>query len=639
MQSNAKHSIRVLVADDESAVLDAYRAVLGGDTSSSSAAVNDLRSKLFGGASAAPAQANEPTFEVVFTQGAEAAVQAVRESLDQDRGFAVVFLDMRMPPGPDGAWAAAEIRALDERVDIVIATAHSDVDPSKLSSQVPPAGKMFYVQKPFHPHEIRQLAMALGQKRCAEDEIRKLAYYDSLTELPNRELFLTRTEQAIALAKRDQRGLAMLFLDLDNFKRINDTLGHNVGDELLRVVAQRIAQSLRASDAVSRSLVEDGGGPQVARFGGDEFTVLLSPLQRPEDALVVANRIREELSKPVSLADHKIVVTPSIGIGVFPRDGETVEALLESADVAMYDAKRNGRDNVQFFDASMNESALLRMNLEYELRHAIERGELSLHYQPQLDLMTGVISGLEALLRWESPTLGNVPPLNFIPIAEDSGLIIAIGKWVLRTACRQAQAWRDAGVHIDRIGVNISVLQFAQEDFPELVSQILQETRLDPPVLELEITESVLMKDAHRAVDTLKKLKAIGVQLAIDNFGTGYSSLSYLNEFPIDRLKIDCSFIKAVSSDSHDQAIACVVIALADNMQLQVTAEGVETPRQLQFLQQEKCDEAQGFHICRPMTAEDAEQFLRELEMTGRNCSGLAAIRARSARAALEDDS
>ena len=615
MQSKTKRPIRILVADDESAVLDAYRTVLEVKTQSGNTAVIDLKSKLFGKPDCDVTQSDEPAFDVVYTQSAEEAVQAVRESIEGNNRFAVAFIDMRMPPGPDGVWASTEIRALDSQIDIVISTAYSDVDPSELSRRVPPVSKIFYVQKPFHPHEVRQLAIALGQKWSAEKKIQRLAYYDSLTKLPNRELFHTRLEQAIALAKRQGRSMAVLFLDIDNFKRINDTLGHNVGDELLCETARRITGCLRSSDAATRPSAEDDDQNHLARLGGDEFTVLLSSLKHPEDASIVADRIRDELSKPHQLAGHKFIVTPSIGISVFPQDGEDVGTLLKSADMAMYFAKRTGRNNVQFFDVSMSEAALLRMNLENELRHAIERNEMTLHYQPLLDLATGKVLGLEALLRWQNFTLGNVPPLDFIPVAEDSGLILPIGEWVLRTACRQAKSWRDEGLCLERIAVNVSMLQFNQTNFPDRVKKILQEANLEPSILELEITESVLMKDADRTIDTLNRLKAIGVQLAIDDFGTGYSSLSYLKQFPIDRLKIDRSFIKTITANADDRAIACAVIAMADNMKLKVTAEGVETVGQMNLLQQENCDEAQGFYISRPMPVEDAGRYLRELEM------------------------
>ena len=622
MQTGDKQAIRVLVADDEPSVLDAYRKVFDVRAPSGNTLVSDLKARVFGGEETTSPPADELVFDVVFTQDAEAAVQAVRDSIEQGKLFAVAFLDMHMPPGPDGAWAAVEIRALDSRIDIVISTAYSDMEPSELSKLAAPASTIFYVQKPFHPHEVHQLAVALGEKRRAEDKTQRLAYYDALTGLPNRELFLSRLEQALGTAKRQQRYLAVLFLDLDNFKRVNDTLGHDFGDELLRATAQRIVDTLRTSDAVSRPPVsEEDEHHGLARLGGDEFTVLLSDLRGPADALAVAQRIRDALSKPMDLGDHTVVVTPSVGIGVYPRDGEDVGTLLKSADMAMYHAKRAGRNNVQFFHTSMNEAALLRLNLENGLRYALERGEMSLHYQPLLNLTTGEITGLEALLRWQNSTLGNVPPLQLIPIAEENGMILPIGEWVLRTACRQAKSWRDSGLALERISVNVSMIQFAQLDFPGLVSRILRETELEPYVLELEITETVLMNDAAQSMGTLKKLKDIGLQLAMDDFGTGYSSLSYLKQFPIDRLKIDRTFIKAITTDVDDQAIACAVIAMAENMNLSVVAEGVETNQQLQFLQREKCNEAQGFYVSRPMTSEDTERFLGDLKLA--STSGL----------------
>lgn len=606
--------VRILVADDEPDILDAYRMVLGAIGTSPNPGIAALRSKLFGGAGAERSPSPAGEFEIVYTSGAEAAVAAVRESRALDRRFAVVFLDMRMPPGPDGAWAAARIRALDPKIDIVISTAYADIDPDELSRRVPPAAKLFYVQKPFHPHEIRQLAVALGQKWQAENKILRLAYYDHLTGLPNRAFFMTRLEQAIETAREEARSLAVLFLDLDNFKRVNDTLGHTTGDILLRLVARRIEHSLRSSDVVSRALPETEENFNLARLGGDEFTVLLADLQHPDDALIVADRIRQELSQPIQLHEHRLIVTPSIGISLYPKDGEDIVSLLKSADMAMYFAKSTGRNNVQFFQGSMNEDALLRMNLENELRCALERQEMSLHYQPQVDLASGTLTGFEALLRWHNFTLGHVPPLDFIPIAEESGLIIPIGEWVLRTACKQVRSWQDAGMEIGRIAVNVSGRQFMHEDFPELVAKILQETGLAPAVLELEITESILMKTAHDAVGILRRLKAVGVQLAIDDFGTGYSSLSYLKQFPIDCLKIDRSFVTDITTDPDDQAIAGAIVAMAENMHLHVIAEGVETIAQMEFLQRVKCNEAQGYYISRPMTAADTEIFVRRLK-------------------------
>ncbi len=609
MSTVSPQAIRVLVADDEPGVRESYRDILDAPTPRAGASdLADMRARLFGGGQA-PAAAARESFELVYCAGAEEAVSAVQVAGDQGRPFAVAFLDMRMPPGPDGVWAASRIRELDPRVDIVVATAYSDVDPEAISQRVPPRGSLFYLQKPFHAHEIRQLASALGRRRQAEDRIRQLAFFDEITGLPNRAFFKERLTQAMELARRHDRKLALLFLDLDNFKRINDTLGHSSGDILLNEVAKRLIMNLRASDAIAQ------GAPvadpeNVARLGGDEFTVLLAEIRSATDAGTVASRLLSALGTPVQLGGHEVTVTGSIGLAVFPDDGQDAETLLKNADMAMYFAKREGRNGYQFFTQAMNAAALKRLTTENLLRRALERGELSLHYQPQMDVGQGTISGMEALLRWNSAELGPVPPLDFIPLAEETGLIIPIGEWVLRTACAQTKAWRDAGKALPRVAVNVSVRQFAQDGFPALVEQILGETGLPPEVLELEITESVLMKNGEGALTTLQELKKLGVQLAIDDFGTGYSSLSYLKQFPIDRLKIDRTFVCAVNTDPQDRAIATAVIAMADSMNLSVTAEGVETASQLEFLRDRQCDEVQGYYLSRPLPSGDAGKFL-----------------------------
>ena len=439
----------------------------------------------------------------------------------------------------------------------------------------------------------------------AEERIRQLAFIDSLTQLPNRELFKDRLSAALHLAKRHGRRAGLLFLDLDNFKRINDTLGHSVGDLLLQATAERLKASLRGSDTVSRAADLDDGDETIARLGGDEFTLLLPEVRRSEDVAVVAERIRASLSEPLVLTGHEVFVTPSIGIAIYPEDGATPEVLLKNADMAMYLAKRQGRNLYRFYDAALNDVAIKRLTMENQLRKATEQGELSLHYQPQLDLPSGRISGVEALLRWHSPVLGPVSPVDFIPLAEETGLIIPIGEWVLRTACRQAKAWRDEGIDLERMAVNISVLQFVQPSFPGLVARILEETGLEPDALELEITESLLMKDPEGATRTLQTLKDLGVQLAIDDFGTGYSSLSRLKQLPLDRLKIDKAFVREVNSQPDDAAIATAVIAMAESMGLRVIAEGVENEAQLRFLKSKHCDEVQGYYLSRPLPASE----------------------------------
>ena len=619
MSDKKKLPIRVLIADDEAEVREAYRHILfESDMSSETAVFHNLRERLF--SQNAPEQlakklaSSDTTFAPVLCEGAEAAVAAVRDALAMDDPFAVAFLDMRMPPGPDGVWAAARIRELDPAIEIVVCTAYSDVDPRDIGGMVPPEEKLSYLQKPFHPHEIRQMTISLASKWRSEHRIVKLAYFDALTGLPNREQSRNRLSSALAAAKQHQRMLAVLYLDLDNFKRVNDTLGHAVGDELLCQVAARLRGSLRTDDTVDE--LPSSRSSHIARLGGDEFIVILPNIRSADDAASVAARLIAELQEPMRLALHTLVVTPSVGIAMFPADGVEVDILLRNADLAMYFAKRKGPGMSAFFDASMNDAALHRFTLEAKLRGALERGEFTLHYQPQFDVRTGGISGMEALLRWTNDELGVVPPVEFIPVAEETGLILSIGEWVLRSACKQAKSWADEGLPVARMAVNVSGQQFVLKDFPQLVSAIIKETGIAASMLELEITESVVMKDEAWAEQALAQLKELGVMLAIDDFGTGYSSFGRLRHFAVDRLKIDRSFMTSLIDCSDDRAIAAAIIAMSRSLRINVTAEGVESFPQLLFLQEHDCHEAQGFLFSRALPATDAHKLLRRAAET-----------------------
>jgi diguanylate cyclase (GGDEF)-like protein len=608
--------IRVLVVDDEADVRDAYRQILlQADVSRDLAAFHDLRTRLFRSADPAAVQpaSRGATFDPVFCDGAEAAVAAVKNALAGEQPFAVVFLDMRMPPGPDGVWAASRIRELDPAIEIVVCTAYSDVDPCEIGGIVPPEEKLSYLQKPFHPHEVRQMTIALASKWRAERTVVKLAYFDSLTGLPNREQSRNRLVGAIEVAKLHERTLAVLYLDLDNFKRVNDTLGHAVGDELLRVVASRLRSSLRYGDrGIDSSSISRPG--DLARLGGDEFMVLLPNIRKPAEAGMIAERIIGALREPMQLALNSLVVTPSVGIAIFPNDGGDAETLLRNADLAMYFSKRKSPGTYSYFDAAMNASALQRFTIEDKLRGALARNEFTLNYQPLFDIRTGHISGMEALLRWTNDQLGVVPPSEFISVAEETGLILPIGEWVLRTACAQAKAWHDEGLPLIRMSVNVSGQQFALNHFPSQVGAILQETGLDPSKLELEITETLIMNDEVWAERTINQLKAIGVALAIDDFGTGYSSLARLRRFAVDRLKIDRSFVTSLNECSDDRAIAAAIIAMSRSLRIDVTAEGVENVSQLMFLQEHECHEAQGYLLGAALPAADAMQLLRRVD-------------------------
>ncbi len=425
-----------------------------------------------------------------------------------------------------------------------------------------------------------------------------LAQHDVLTDLPNRMLLTDRVTQSISSAHRNGRTLAILFLDLDGFKQVNDSLGHAIGDQLLQSVATRLAACLRQSDTVSR-------------LGGDEFVVLLSEVTHPGDAAISAKKILTALKAPHRVAQHEVAVTASIGLSIYPADGQDAETLIKNADLAMYQAKQSGRNNYQFFKASMNVRSAERQSFEEDLRHALERKEFKLHYQPKIDLKTGAITGAEALIRWRHPDRGLVSPLEFVPIAEECGLILPIGQWVLREACRQARAWQDAGMRAIPIAVNVSSVEFRREEFINNVWTILQDTRLEPRYLEFELTESVLMQHVESTARTLKALKDMGATLAIDDFGTGYSSLSYLSRFPIDALKLDRSFVHEIPSDTGDAIIISAVINMGKNLKQRVIAEGVETADQLAFLQAHGCDEGQGHYFSLPMVA---QQFAKLLE-------------------------
>lgn len=454
--------------------------------------------------------------------------------------------------------------------------------------------------------EIETLATAfnrmLGQLRDHTTQIRELAYFDPVTGLPNRVFLKEALATAIADSARRGTRSAVLFLDLDRFKLINDTFGHEAGDRLLLGFAQRLTECLRTSDFVST------GGSElstVARLGGGEFTIVLRDIKQPADAAVVANRILEMLRRPFDLGGMSVVVGTSIGIAIFPKDGSDPDSLLKNADAAMYEAKENGRNNLQFYSKRLSARILERVTLERELREALERGHFVLHYQPQLDLGDLEVTGFEALLRWEHPVRGLIPPDVFIPLAEETRLIRPIGAWVLHTACAQARRWIDAGLQLDRISVNLSTVQIQQEDFVSIIACILQDNGLAPELLELEITETTVMADPDETSRALSALQALGVRLAIDDFGTGYSSLAYLKRFPLDRLKIDRSFIRDIANDVDDEAIVSAIIAMAHSLNLEVVAEGVETEEQLDFLRAHRCDLGQGFLFSRPVPAED----------------------------------
>jgi diguanylate cyclase (GGDEF)-like protein len=445
----------------------------------------------------------------------------------------------------------------------------------------------------------------LQQKKRVDDQLRHIAFHDDLTSLPNRLLFNQRLEQALSRHRRAGTQLAILLMDLDRFKVINDSLGHEVGDVLLREVANRLSAQSRHSDTL-------------ARMGGDEFVVLIENHESLVDISGCAQRLVEQMSAPYLLNGKEYNVTLSIGISVFPCDGSDSQALLKAADVAMYRAKELGRNNYQYYLPSMNVHTLERLELESDLSHALERNEFLLHYQPILEVSSGLITGVEALLRWNHPLRGLVPPLDFIPLAEETGLIVEIGEWVLSTACARSKAWQDQGAAGLSVAVNLSARQVADPMLVADLERILHGSGLDPSRLELEITESIVMAKGACAVDVLHKLKSIGVQIAIDDFGTGYSSLAYLKRFPIDTLKVDRSFIRDIPTDSGDMKITRAIVAMARGLRLKVVAEGVETAEQLAFLRNERCDAVQGYFLYRPLPEHEVAAVL---DQNRRDCA------------------
>ncbi len=763
--------LRILVADDEEIVLEVYREVLSPKkyTPETYSEVGQLADKDVG---EPVIYASSQSFDLTTCRQGDETVAAVKHSLEEQRPFAVVFLDVRMPPGHDGVWAAKHIRALDPYIEIVLVTAYLDIKLTDIAHRVPPTHKLLYIQKPFQPQVIHQFASALGSKwriehefrellealerriekrtvelmtmnedlienlleeieerkragqalqkseeryrtvlesapdpvvvydtegkvtyfnpafsrvfgwildesigrtidfvpvekapenrvifeqihcgqtlsgietscltedgkkvnvsisgagffdshgklqgsvitlqditerKQTEEEIKFLAYHDVLTGLPNRKSFYMRLEDEIERSQdrtEEKRRLgghnwALLFLDVDRFKDINDTLGHDVGDELLKVVAVRVQTCLRETD-------------YVYRLGGDEFTIILNDLTEGTDVVNVAQKIRAEIARPYRIKDHDLYILVSIGISIYPDDGDNVETLVKNADMAMYAAKEEN-EGYRFFTKEMNEKALERMILENNLRNALRHNQFIVYYQPLVNDRNRIV-GMEALLRWHHPELGLISPSQFIPLAEETGAIVPIGNWVLRCACQQTRKWHEMGYTGIYVAVNLSVRHFREPDLVETVEQVIEATGLPPDCLKLEVTESGIMENPEQAITKMKILRAQGIRFSIDDFGTGYSSLSYLKRFPIDVLKIDRSFVIDATTNTSDQEIIKTIIAMARNLGMDTVAEGVEIKEQQDLLIRHGCRIMQGYYFGRPVPAERFEDMLR----------------------------
>lgn len=600
---------RILIIDDNRDIHEDFDKVLKG-SGKAEGNLDEMRSALFG-PSEQP-RTTKVSFHLSHALQGEEGLALLKQAKTENRPFSVAFVDSRMPPGWDGIETIRHLWQESPDLQVILCTAYTDYSWQDIRRIFGERDNLLFLRKPFDTIEVLQLTHALSRKWEMDHEIQgrlnQLAFYDSLTGLPNRTLFLERLTQTLIQANRYQQKVGLLFIDLDNFKRVNDTLGHSVGDLLLKATADRLVHSLRRSDTVANPFDEETAG----RLGGDEFTVILPNLKRSEDAASIAQRIAEQLGQPLTLSGHEIVITPSIGIAICPDDGADVDTLIKNADMAMYYAKRIGPNMFKYFQESMNETALKRLTIENHLRQASDQGEFSLHYQPQIDLSTGKVKGMEALLRWNNWELGEVPPVDFIPIAEENGMIVEIGKWVFLAACKQFKSWIEQGINLQRISINVSVKQFIHPDFAKSLGKMLEDVALEPHFVELEITESLLVNDTTEIIAILKSLKDLGVKTAIDDFGTGYSSLSRLKEMPIDCLKIDKSFIQGIHGGTRDRSIVSAIIAMAKGMGLNVIAEGVETKGQADFLKEQSCEEAQGYLLGRPMDVSAAKAFLRK---------------------------
>ena len=514
----------------------------------------------------------------------------------------------------EGRTMSAEFRIRDPEDDSRLRTVRVEAEPSQTDG-------------PEQERHMLGTLQDITERTDAQAQIHNLAYYDLVTGLPNRAQLHEQLRHALKSASRSKEEFAILFLDLDHFKQVNDTLGHDAGDDLLKEVSERLLSVVRESDSVGRPVNAHGESSEpehtVARLGGDEFVVLLGRIGRAEDAARVAQRIAESIARPYAIAETEVAVTTTIGISIYPTDGEDVETLLKHADVAMYHAKESGRNGYQFYSRGIHEKALARFSMERELREGIERGELSVVYQPKVTLATGDLCGAEALVRWCHPEKGEVSPAEFIPLAEETGLILPIGQFVLREACAQRQRWSDDGMAPFPIAVNCSSVQFTRGDVIGDIDSAIADSGLDPRWLEVELTESLLLKDIDAGIGCLERMKRLGIQVAIDDFGTGFSSLSYLKRLPVDKLKIDQSFVRDLADDAGDAAIVSAIVTLSRNLGLSVVAEGVETREQYDILDGYGCHEAQGYLISWPLGVEDFERWQTERDGTASKVSGL----------------
>jgi diguanylate cyclase (GGDEF)-like protein len=620
------NDFRLLVIDDNPAIHRDFRKILTTSSQAGSKELDTLSLNLFG---VAENNLELPTFEILTASQGQEGLAIIKKSLEDKKPISLAFVDIRMPPGWDGIETIKHIWECDPDIQIVICTAYSDYSWEETIEHLGNKDNLLILKKPFDHIAVRQLACALTKKwqllqasrqytahleheveerthsleeslAVVQSTLKELKYqasHDFLTDLPNRVMLFEKMREAIKSCQKNHTQFALMFLDLDRFKLINDSLSHAVGDELLQYTAKRLKNILRDNDTL-------------ARLGGDEFVIIFNQFPNENVLIDKARHILKVLQEPFNIAGKQVSVTASIGIAIYPNDGSSVDILLRNADCAMYQAKELGSNNYQFYTKHMNEQTLEKLEKETQLRTALLKDELFLCYQPQFDLSKNNMVAVEALIRWNHPTKGVLTPMEFIPLAEETGLIIQIGEWALRTACKQNKLWQTQGLAPIRVAINVTAQQFKQQNLVELISRILKETQLEPQYLEIELTENVLL-NSKEVMNTIPQLKALGVCIAIDDFGTGYSGLSYLKKIPLDRLKIDSAFIEHIQSKNDDDVIVSAIVTIANSLHLEVLAEGVETENQVNFLKKHKCGEIQGFYFSKPLTVDELTIFLK----------------------------